>query len=118
MLSEVRREFGARISNAHGLDPHPRASEFEMPASVRSHTPSQREHLQLFMTSNLGEKASTSFTTRRVNRSTFVVREDDDWKEHPLIYVKLHPLVPVIILSDTGCDEPSKKHKEGNHNPI
>jgi hypothetical protein len=67
------------------------------------------------MTSSLVEKASTSFTTRRVNRSTFAILEDDDWKEHPLIYVKVHPLVPLIILSDTGCDEPSKKHKKGTY---
>ncbi|EME46801.1 hypothetical protein DOTSEDRAFT_87250 [Dothistroma septosporum NZE10] len=54
----------------------------------------------------------TSFTTTRINKTTFVIQEDDAFREHPLIYVKLHPTIPVAILSDTGCDEPSehKKH--------
>lgn len=56
---------------------------------------------------------SSSFTTRRINYSTYVIREDDAFGEHPLIYVKLSQKVPVIILSDTGCDEPSKEHKHG-----
>ena len=63
--------------------------------------------------SNVNKKASSSFTTRRINQSTFVVREDDLYKEHPLIYVKIHPKVPLIVLSDTGCNEPSEKHKQG-----
>ncbi|KAK3071375.1 hypothetical protein LTR53_008727 [Teratosphaeriaceae sp. CCFEE 6253] len=54
---------------------------------------------------------STSFTTKRVNATTFVVQEHDAYGEIPLIYVKQHPTAPVIILSDTGCDEPSEKHK-------
>lgn len=67
------------------------------------------------MSSSIFKKPSTSFTTKRINRSTFVIREDDAYKEHPLIYAKLHPLVPLIILSDTGCDEPSKEHKHGTY---
>jgi hypothetical protein len=57
--------------------------------------------------------ASTSFTTKQINRSTFAIREADVYKEHPLIFVKVHPAVPLIILSDTGCDEPEEKHKHG-----
>ena len=65
------------------------------------------------MSSGVSKKTSTSFTTKRINRSTFVIREDDAYGEHPLIYAKVHPIVPLIILSDTGCDEPSEKHKHG-----
>ena len=65
------------------------------------------------MTSSVLKKPTTSFTTKRINRCSFVIREDDAWEEHPLIYVKLHPLVPLIILTDTGCDEPREKYKRG-----
>ena len=65
--------------------------------------------------SNTNETSSTSFTTRKINNTTFVVLEDDLYKEQPLIYVKIHPKVPLIILSDTGCDEPSEKHKGGTY---
>jgi hypothetical protein len=58
---------------------------------------------------------STSFTTRKLNSSTFVVQEDDAYGEHPLIYVKISTRTPLVILSDTGCDEPSEKHKNGMH---
>lgn len=61
------------------------------------------------------EHASSSFTAKRVNQSTFVIREDDLYEEHPLIYVKIHCKVPLIILSDTGCNEPSEKHKKGSY---
>lgn len=56
---------------------------------------------------------SSSFKTTRINYSTYVIREDDAFGEHPLIYVKLSQKVPVIIVSDTGCDEPSEKHRGG-----
>lgn len=56
---------------------------------------------------------STSFITKKINRSTFVVQERDTYDEHPLIYVKVHPRVPLIIISDTGCDEPDEDHKNG-----
>lgn len=65
------------------------------------------------MTATSG-KHSTSFTTKRINKSTFAVREDDAYDEHPLVYVKIHPKgTPLIVLSDTGCDEPSEGHKHG-----
>lgn len=56
---------------------------------------------------------SSSFSTKKINKTTFVIREADLYHEHPLIYAKLHPKVPVIVLSDTGCDEPEEKHKHG-----
>ncbi|KAI6819719.1 hypothetical protein KC340_g13649 [Hortaea werneckii] len=58
---------------------------------------------------------SSSFTTRRVNKSTFVVQEHDAYGELPLIFVKVHPTIPVVIVSDTGCDEPNKKHKDDHY---
>ncbi|KAF2773357.1 Metallo-hydrolase/oxidoreductase [Teratosphaeria nubilosa] len=54
---------------------------------------------------------STSFTTTRVNRSTFVICENDLHGENPLIYVKIHPKAPLIVVSDTGCDGPAERHK-------
>ncbi|KAK3726003.1 hypothetical protein LTR37_000151 [Vermiconidia calcicola] len=60
-------------------------------------------------------ETSTSFTIKKINKSTFVIREDDAYKEHPLIYVKKHPKVPLIVLGDTGCDEASEKHKEDRY---
>ncbi|KAF2720901.1 hypothetical protein K431DRAFT_248299 [Polychaeton citri CBS 116435] len=54
---------------------------------------------------------TASFSTKRVNKTTFVVTEDDALDQYPLIYVKIHPKAPVIILSDTGCDEPSERKK-------
>ncbi|KAK4894193.1 hypothetical protein LTR27_007560 [Elasticomyces elasticus] len=60
-------------------------------------------------------KVSSSFTTKRINATTFVIREDDAYEEHPLIYAKLHSKAPVIVLSDTGCDEPSEKHKNDRY---
>lgn len=60
-----------------------------------------------------GTDLSSSFSCSRLNSSTFVIREDDAYGEHPFIYAKIHPQVPIIVLSDTGCDEPSEKHKYG-----
>ena len=61
---------------------------------------------------------TSSFTSKRVNSSTFVIREDDAYKEHPFIYLKIHPRAPIILLSDTGCDEPSEEHKNGRSFPT
>lgn len=65
------------------------------------------------MTTPSQEIISSSFTTKRINCTTFVVQENDAFNEHPLIYVKLHPEAPVLVLSDTGCDEPSEGKKNG-----
>jgi hypothetical protein len=56
---------------------------------------------------------SSSFSSKRINSTTFVVREDDAFGEHPFIYVKVHPKAPILVLSDTGCDEASEKKKNG-----
>lgn len=58
-------------------------------------------------------RPTTSFTTRKLNSSTFVVQEQDAYVQYPLIYVKIHTKVPVIVLSDTGCDEPNDEHSGG-----
>lgn len=55
----------------------------------------------------------SSFTTRKLNGSTFVITEDDAYAEHPLIYVKVHSRAQVLIVSDTGCDKASKRKVHG-----
>lgn len=55
----------------------------------------------------------SSFSTQKINSTTFVVEEHDAYGESPSIYVKLHPKAPVIIISDTGCDKPHEKYKDG-----
>jgi hypothetical protein len=57
--------------------------------------------------------SSSSFTTKKLNPSTFLVIEDDSYGERPFIYVKVHPAVPVIIVGDTGCDRASKPQTHG-----
>ncbi|TKA75427.1 hypothetical protein B0A49_05040 [Cryomyces minteri] len=49
---------------------------------------------------------STSFTTTRLNATTFLITEDDVYGERPFIYAKLHPHHPVLVLSDSGCAAP------------
>ena len=41
------------------------------------------------------------FVCSRVNSTTFVIREDDKYEEHPFIYTKIYH--DVVILIDTGC---------------
>lgn len=105
-------------SKAQTLSPSGDASEFAMLAALPPVNINTSNHIPQIMSSGNSYKPSTSFTTKRINRTTFVVREDDLWEEHPLIYVKLHPLVPLVILSDTGCDEPSKKHQHGMYHQF
>ncbi|KAF2168443.1 hypothetical protein M409DRAFT_53122 [Zasmidium cellare ATCC 36951] len=62
----------------------------------------------------VNSKQTASFKTERINKSTFLVVEDDAFREHPFIYVKIHPKAPIIVLSDTGCDEPSAKSKNAD----
>jgi glyoxylase-like metal-dependent hydrolase (beta-lactamase superfamily II) len=50
---------------------------------------------------------STSFVSRRVNNSTFLVIEDDGYGEQPHIYVKIYP--KHLLISDTGCNKPRSK---------
>jgi hypothetical protein len=56
---------------------------------------------------------SSSFTTKKLNRSTFLITENDAYREHPLIYIKIHSTIPVIIIGDTGCDRPSRSKAHG-----
>ncbi|OCL07992.1 Metallo-hydrolase/oxidoreductase [Glonium stellatum] len=49
---------------------------------------------------------TTCFSTKRLNHSTFLITEDDSYREHPFIYAKLHSKLPLLILSDTGCNSP------------
>ncbi|SMQ44917.1 unnamed protein product [Zymoseptoria tritici ST99CH_3D7] len=66
----------------------------------------------------LEELTSSSFSVKRINSTTFVIREDDAFGEHPFIYAKLHPTAPVVILSDTGCDEPSEKRQHAKYTQL
>lgn len=50
---------------------------------------------------------STSFTTRRLNASTFLIIEDDEYGEQPHIYVKVY--ATALLVTDTGCDAPRRK---------
>ena len=58
---------------------------------------------------------TSSFATTRVNSTTFAITEDDSYSEHPIIYCLVHPTLPLIILSDTGCNSPSDTYKNGSH---
>lgn len=44
---------------------------------------------------------STCFSCRRLNPSTFLIVEDDQWGEQPFIYVKIYS--HLVVLIDTGC---------------
>ena len=50
--------------------------------------------------------ASTGFNTSRLNKSTFVIHEEDIFNENPLIYAKIFMEPPLLVLSDTGCGKP------------
>jgi glyoxylase-like metal-dependent hydrolase (beta-lactamase superfamily II) len=50
---------------------------------------------------------STSFISRRVNNSTFLVIEDDGYGEQPYIYIKIYE--QYLLLTDTGCNSPRSK---------
>lgn len=54
----------------------------------------------------------SSFFARRINKSTFAITEDDRYGEHPVLYAKLYPNKPVMVLSDTGLNSPHKRSKE------
>ncbi|CAN8098550.1 unnamed protein product [Discula destructiva] len=44
---------------------------------------------------------STCFSCTRLNSTTFLIVEDDQWSETPFIYAKLYD--SVLVLVDTGC---------------
>ena len=43
------------------------------------------------------------FKCTRLNPETFLIVENDEYGEHPFIYVKLFTEPAVVVLSDTGC---------------
>jgi glyoxylase-like metal-dependent hydrolase (beta-lactamase superfamily II) len=49
----------------------------------------------------------TSFVSRCINSSTFLIIEDDSYGEHPHIYVKIYP--NHLLITDTGCNTPRSK---------
>jgi glyoxylase-like metal-dependent hydrolase (beta-lactamase superfamily II) len=55
-------------------------------------------------TSKLNSPPITSFTSGKVNASTFLIVEDDRYGEGPFIYVKLYE--KHIVITDTGCNAP------------
>lgn len=54
------------------------------------------------------------FKHSRLNPTTFLIREDDVYEEHPFIYVKIYDDPPLIVLSDTGCGGISSEFKPTN----
>ena len=52
---------------------------------------------------------STSFISRRINSSTFLIIEDDSYGEQPYIYVKVYP--NHLLITDTGCNSPRSKKR-------
>jgi glyoxylase-like metal-dependent hydrolase (beta-lactamase superfamily II) len=50
---------------------------------------------------SVGEPPSTCFHCQRLNETTFIIVEDDKWRETPFIYAKIYSAV--IVLFDTGC---------------
>ncbi|KAI9686442.1 MAG: hypothetical protein M1820_010638 [Bogoriella megaspora] len=53
-------------------------------------------------------RQTTSFHDRRVNSSTFLIVEDDEFREQPHVYVKVYP--NYLLVNDTGCNAPLDKH--------
>lgn len=49
---------------------------------------------------------SASFKCSKINSTTFLIVEDDVYRETPFIYAKLHPTEPILIINDTGCNAP------------
>jgi len=52
-------------------------------------------------TTSKREAPSTCFTCTKLNDTTFLIVEDDQWKEYPFIYVKTYK--STLLLIDTGC---------------
>jgi glyoxylase-like metal-dependent hydrolase (beta-lactamase superfamily II) len=45
----------------------------------------------------------TCFSCTRLNNSTFLIIENDDFDEKPFIYAKVYKEPPILVLCDTGC---------------
>jgi len=61
------------------------------------------------VTHNSPPLPTTSFVSRRLNQSTFLLIEDDAFDEQPYIYVKIYP--NKILITDTGCNSPRQKDR-------
>ncbi|RFU24766.1 hypothetical protein B7463_g11578, partial [Scytalidium lignicola] len=53
---------------------------------------------------------STSFISKRVNDTTFLLIEDDAYGEQPYIYVKIYS--EYLLITDTGCNASRICHRE------
>ncbi|KAL3422193.1 hypothetical protein PVAG01_06349 [Phlyctema vagabunda] len=56
----------------------------------------------------MAHSATTSFVSRRVNQTTFMIIEDDAFGEQPNIFVKLY--ASCLLITDTGCNTPRRKN--------
>ncbi|MCJ1272969.1 hypothetical protein MMC21_000758 [Puttea exsequens] len=54
------------------------------------------------------------FNCARLNGTTFVIHENDKYKEHPFIYAKVSNDPPLVVLTDTGCGGGSKQPHQSN----
>ncbi|XPS73741.1 hypothetical protein M3J07_005867 [Ascochyta lentis] len=62
------------------------------------------------------------FTIRQLNKTTYLIRENDQFGEYPHIYVKKHTetlpngqRASVFIVNDTGCGTTTRTHTTKNH---
>lgn len=55
----------------------------------------------ILMMASPPRQPSTCFSCSRLNSSTFLIVEDDQWAEQPFIYAKIYS--HVVVLVDTGC---------------
>jgi glyoxylase-like metal-dependent hydrolase (beta-lactamase superfamily II) len=54
----------------------------------------------------MASNPTTCFTCSRLNSTTFMIVEDDQWSEQPIIYVKI--TANAVVLIDTGCGGASR----------
>ena len=55
------------------------------------------------------------FSCSRLNSSTFLIVESDQFGEYPFIYVKLCDDPPLVVLSDTGCGGGTDREKHSTN---
>ena len=69
-------------------------------------------------TLNSNSQPPTSFKCDKINKTTFVIIEDDIYHEYPFIYVKVYVDPALIVLSDTGCGGRKGSHDDTLRNFI
>lgn len=52
--------------------------------------------------------ANAAFSCSRLNKSTFLIIQDDQYEEYPYIYVKIFENPCLVVMIDTGCRPVSK----------